>query len=104
MIGALLLEHQQRALDRPDRGLGDIPVFRGELTGAISQVLQQRLQVLEIEQRQLFVVGDFEGDIEHAFFASLRSIRRDRRSGPNSETVARIGWPFSPNRSQKMTG
>src|SRR5262249_18215673 len=27
----------------------------------------QRLQVLEIEQRQLFVVGDFEGDIEHAF-------------------------------------
>jgi hypothetical protein len=28
MVCTLLLEHEQRALDRPDRGLGDIPVFR----------------------------------------------------------------------------
>jgi len=66
MFCSLLLEHKQRALNRSNRGLSNIPVFRGELAGAISQVLQQRLQVLEIEQRQLFV-GDFEGDIEHAF-------------------------------------
>ena len=36
--------------------------------------------------------------------ASVRFISRDSSSGPISETVARIGWPCSPNRSQKITG
>ena len=35
---------------------------------------------------------------------SLRSSSRDSSSGPISVTVARIGWPCSPNRSQKITG
>ena len=35
---------------------------------------------------------------------SLRSIKRDSSSGPISEIVARIGWPCSPNTSQKITG
>ena len=51
MIGALLLQHEQRALNGADRGLGDVAVFRGELAGTRREVLQQRLQVLEIEQR-----------------------------------------------------
>ena len=34
----------------------------------------------------------------------LRSMRRERSSGPISDTVARIGCPFSPKRSQKIAG
>ena len=67
MLGALLLQHEQRALDRADRSLGDIAVFGRELAGAIGQVLQQVLHVLEIDDRQLLVIGDLEGDVEHAF-------------------------------------
>ena len=35
---------------------------------------------------------------------SLRFNRRASINGPMSETVARIGWPFSPNTSQQVTG
>ena len=35
---------------------------------------------------------------------SLRSKMRDNRSGPTSNTVARMGWPCSPNKSQNITG
>ena len=38
-VAALLLQHQQRALDRADRGLGDIAVLRGDLVGACSAML-----------------------------------------------------------------
>ncbi len=37
-------------------------------------------------------------------WVSLRSSSRDSKSGPTSETVVRIGWPSTPNRSQKTTG
>ena len=82
MRAPLLLQHQQRALDRTDRGLGDVAVFGGEGVGARSQILKQRLQVLEIDQRQLLVVGDLEGDIEHAFLglAQIHESRQQQRS------------------------
>ena len=37
-------------------------------------------------------------------WVSLRLSRRESRSGPRSEMVARTGWPFSPNTSQQVTG
>ena len=39
---ALLFEHQQRALDGPDRGGGDIAVARGNFLGAFLHVDQQQ--------------------------------------------------------------
>ena len=70
----------------------------------LGDVAEHRAQILEIEQQQPLLVGDAEGDVEHAFLHSLRSIRRDSSSGPISEMVARTGWPCSPNKSQNTTG
>ena len=35
---------------------------------------------------------------------SLSCSRRASNTGPTSLTVVRMGWPFSPNRSQKIVG
>jgi hypothetical protein len=81
MIGALLLQHEQRALDGADRGLGDVAVFRGQCVGARGEILEQRLQVLEVEQRQFLFVGDPEGDVEHALLrlAQIHEPREEQR-------------------------
>ena len=36
--------------------------------------------------------------------ALVSPIRRDSNIGPISEMVARMGWPFAPCKSQKVTG
>ena len=64
---ALLLENEQRALDRADRRLRDIAVAGADLVGAVGDVGEQRLQILEVEKQQALLVGDPEGDVEHAF-------------------------------------
>src|SRR5688500_3420150 len=99
MTGALLLEHEERALDRADRGLGDVPVFRGEVV-AHGQILKQRLQVLEIEERQLLVVGDLESDIEHA----LLRVVKIHKTREQQWSHLRDRRPDRANRSQKITG
>ena len=65
-VAALLLDREQPALDRADRGRGDVAVLRGELLRVVADVLQHRAQVLEIEQQQAVVVGDLEDEGEHA--------------------------------------
>ncbi len=37
-------------------------------------------------------------------WVSFRLSMRPSSSGPISDTVARTGWPISPNTSQKVTG
>ncbi|MCY1291948.1 hypothetical protein D9M70_411550 [compost metagenome] len=66
MLGALLLEDQEFALDRTDRGLGDETELIGKRAGIVAHVVEQRLQVFQVEQRQAALVGDLEGDVEHA--------------------------------------
>ena len=36
------------------------------------QILEQRLQVLQVDQRQLVVVGELESDVEHAFLGVVK--------------------------------
>ena len=88
----------------PTDGLRDIAVARADLVGALGDVGEQRLQILQVEQQQPLLVGDRKAMLMTPSCASLRFISRDSSSGPISETVARIGWPCSPNRSQKITG
>ena len=49
-----------------DRGLGDVAVLRADGVGVLDDEIEQRAQVLEVEHRQVGVVGDPEGDVEHA--------------------------------------
>ena len=63
---ALLLEHQQAALDRADRRRRHVAVPRGQLGRVLADEGQHRPQVLEVEQQQAVVVGDLEHDREHA--------------------------------------
>src|SRR6478672_3371766 len=81
MRTALLLQHQQRALDRADRRFGDVAVFRGERVGPRRQILEQRLQVLEIDERHILVASDLEGDVQHAFLrlAQIHQTRQQQR-------------------------
>ena len=66
IVAALLLEDEERALDRADRRLGDVAVAGGELAGALGDIGEKRLQVLEVEEQQPLLVGDPEGDVEDA--------------------------------------
>ena len=67
-VAALVLQHQQLALDGADGLLRDVAVLRGAAPSACSAMnAEHRAQVLEVEQQQPLLVGDAEGDVEHAF-------------------------------------
>ena len=65
----------------PIDGFGDVAVFGGEVVGARRQILEQRLQVLQVDQRQLLVVGELESDVEHAFLGvvEVHQARQEQR-------------------------
>jgi hypothetical protein len=90
-FAALVLEHEKLALDRAHRGLRDVAVSGGELLGVLGHELQQRAQVLEIEEQQTLFVRDAEDDVEHALLGLVqveeprekeRSHFRDRGADP----------------------
>ena len=94
MFAALLLEHEERTLDRSDRRLGDVAVFGSERVGPRRETLEQGLQVLECDKRQVLLAGDFEGDIEHPLLrvAQIHETRQQKRphvrdGGPNREAL-----------------
>jgi len=64
---ALLFEDQQAALQRADRRFRDLPELARQLACMLAHVVQERLQILQVEQRQAALVGDLEGDVQHAF-------------------------------------
>ena len=107
---ALVLQHQQLALDGADGRLGDVAVLGGQLApSSLGDVRQQRAQVLEVEQQQALVVGDLEGDVEHALLrvVELEQARQQqrphlgdggadrggpaRRTGPRTSPGKRVG-------------
>ncbi len=55
------------ALDGADGGLRHIAVGRREFLRVLGDELQQRAQILEVDQQQALLVGDAERDVEHAF-------------------------------------
>ena len=66
VLPALVLQHQELALDRPHRGGRDVAVFRRELGGVLRHVAEQGAQVLEVEQQQALLVRHPEQDVQHA--------------------------------------
>ena len=63
---ALALEPEERALDGGDRLRADQPVLRRDLLAVVGDEAEQRAQVVEVEQQEPAVVGELEGDFEHA--------------------------------------
>jgi hypothetical protein len=92
---------EQLALDRADAGLGDIAELGRELAGALGAIREHRLQIVEVEQQQPFLVGDVEGDVEHAFLRLVEVHQPREQQRPHLRNGRAIGWPCSPNRSQK---
>ena len=91
---ALALEPEERALDGGDRLRADQPVLRRDLLAVVGDEAEQRAQVVEVEQQEPAVVGELEGDFEHAFLrvvdlehagqearANLADRRADRMAG-----------------------
>src|SRR5437879_6147121 len=88
-VATLLLQRQEPALNRADRGCRDVPVRRGELRRIVADMRKQRPQIFEIEQQQTVVVGKFERQREDAGlcviqFQNARPEERTEiaRSGP----------------------
>ena len=81
VLAALLLEDQQRALHGADGGGRDVAVGRRNLVGSLCDLDEERAQVLEIEQQQAFVVGELEGDVEHALLrvVEIEEARQQQR-------------------------
>ena len=65
-LAALLLNLDQPALDRADARRRNISVLGLEIGRMLAHVLQHGLRVLEIQQQQPVVVGNFEDQRQHA--------------------------------------
>ena len=72
-IGALLIERDQPALDRADRGGRNVAVFGGELLGVVAHMLKHRSQILGIKQQQTTIIGNLEDQIEHPFLGLVEA-------------------------------
>ena len=66
VAGALLLQHQQAALDGADRDGGDVAVLGHQGLAALADVVGHGAQVLQVEQRHVLVGRHAEQDVEHA--------------------------------------
>ena len=92
-IAALVLQHEQLTLDRADRTAGDIAVAQRQVLRVLPDPDQQRLQVLEVQQRQPFFVGHAEGDVQHPFlhvrqFQQARQQQRPHLGHGGADRVA----------------
>src|SRR4029077_1243517 len=65
-VCSLRFQREQVALDRSGAGGGNISILSFKLLGVVGDILQHRAQVLEIEEEQTVIVGDFENHVEHA--------------------------------------
>ena len=66
VVGALLLQHQQAALDGADGDGGDVAVFGHQRLAALADVVGHGAQVFQVEQRHVLVGRHAEQDVEHA--------------------------------------
>ncbi len=67
VFAALAFQHQQAPLDRTDGGLGHVAVMGRQFRRPLGDVSEHCAQVLEVEQKQAFVIGQFEQDVQDTF-------------------------------------
>ena len=66
LLGALVLQGQQGALDGAHTGRGHVAIGRGKRCGIFGHIVQHRPQVLHIQQQKAAVIGNLEHDIQDA--------------------------------------
>ena len=78
---ALIFKDQQPALDRADRRGRHISIGLGHLRRRVAEMLQQRPEILEIDEQQALFVGELEGDVENAFLniVEFEQARQEQR-------------------------
>ena len=80
---ALAVERQQLALDRTDTGLGHIAIFARQFGRVVGTPGQHRLQILQIQQQQIMLIGIAEGDGEHAFLRVVQPHKPRQKQRPH---------------------
>ena len=65
MLGALVLQLQQCALDGADGLGGDVAVLSGIVLGVLRHPVEHRAQVLQVVEQYAALVGDTEHDVEY---------------------------------------
>src|SRR5208283_288326 len=82
LLGALLLKGEQSALDCANARRGNIAVLGLELFGVVADILQHGLQILQIQQQQLIVIGNLKNKVEHAFLCvvEIQQPRQQQRA------------------------
>ena len=104
-LRALLLELDQLAQDEGGRSGRDESVFRGHVRLRFAgDVFEDFLEILQVEQRQTFVVAEFVDQRDEARLRFIQPEHAGKRSGPNSSTVARRRAPGSFERVRNSTG
>ena len=66
LLGALVLQGEQRALDGADAGGGDVAVLAGIFFGVLRHIGEHRAQVFHVDEQQAAVVRHAEDDVHHA--------------------------------------
>ena len=89
---ALVFQDQQLALHRADGGGGDVAVLGADLLGVLGQVGQKLAQILKVDETvrigvaQLrIVVGELEGDVDHAFLDVVEIEHARQQQRPHLE-------------------
>ena len=78
-----------------------IAIFERQFVRALADPEQHRLQIVEIEQRQAFLVGDVKAIVSTPP-GRVEVHQRASSSGPISVTVVRMGWPCWPNKVPQL--
>ncbi|MNI12931.1 hypothetical protein D3C73_661380 [compost metagenome] len=68
-LGALLLEHGQAPQQCLTRTCGHQRRVVAKQLRVVAQVVEQRLQILQVQQQQAFTVGDLERGVERRLLA-----------------------------------
>ena len=81
-VTALVLDRDQSAQNRAHRLGGDLAVGGLVLVGVLGHEVEHGAQVLEVDQKEVLVIGDAEDDVEHALLhlGKLEQARKQRRA------------------------
>jgi hypothetical protein len=82
-VRTLAFERQQLSLDRADRGLGNVAVSGGKVTGIFRAGDQRLLQIVHVEQQQAVVIGPFERDGQHPFLRLVEAHQAAEQQRPH---------------------
>ena len=82
LVGPLALQLEERPLDGPDRGRGDVTILGGIVLGVLSHPVEHGAEVLQVEEEQAALIGYFEHDVEHPVLRliELHEARQQLRS------------------------